>query len=76
MAEGDNMDRYVVNCNVTFNPGMHHEVHTLEHARKLGIRNMIDLGYFWDETSAVAAAKQYYSDADGCAICCPRAHRG
>ncbi len=70
------MKYYVVNRNVTYNPGMHHEVHTLEHARELRISDAINLGYFPDETSAVTEAKRYYSNADGCAICCPRAHKG
>ena len=29
-----------------------------------------------DEISAVQEAKAYYSDADGCATCCPKAHKG
>ena len=67
---------YYVNTNSTFNPGYHHEVHTEEHAAQLGISSKIYLGYFGNETEAVNAAKGYYSDADGCAVCCPKAHRG
>lgn len=67
---------YVVNNNATFNPGFHHEVHTEEHANFLGIRSFIRLGKFYDEKSAVASAKKFYSDADGCAKCCPNAHEG
>ena len=67
---------YYVNRNGTFNPGFHHEVHTKEHAEQLGIKDKIYLGYFPNEAAAVAEAKAYYSDADGCAICCPAAHRG
>lgn len=67
---------YYVNQNPTLNPGYHHEVHTEEHAKKLGIQEKIYLGYFSDEISAVARAKAYYRDADGCATCCPKAHRG
>lgn len=67
---------YYVNCNDTFNPGYHHEVHTEEHANQLGIKDKIYLGYFSNEIEAVAKAKEYYSDADGCVYCCPRAHRG
>lgn len=70
------MKYYVINRNTTLNPGMHHEVHTLEHAQALRIQNVINLGFFSDEKSAVNAAKRYYLDADGCAICCPKAHRG
>lgn len=40
----------------------------------------VDTGYvelrYANEVEAVAQAKKIYSDADGCAICCPDAHRG
>lgn len=58
------------------NPGFHHEVHTEEHAKQLGIQNKIYLGYFSNEIEAVNKGREYYSDADGCAICCPWAHKG
>lgn len=67
---------YVVNNNQTRNPGLHHEVHTIEHANMLGIISRISLGYCVNEVEAVRIAKTYYQDADGCAICCPNAHRG
>ena len=67
---------YCVNNNQTCNPGRHHEVHTEEHARLLGISYKTYLGYFSNETDAVIKAKQFYYDADGCAICCPKAHKG
>ncbi len=70
------MNHYIVNRNATLNPGYHHEVHTKEHADRLGVRDRIDLGWFTNEIGAVANAKRYYSDADGCKTCCPRAHRG
>ena len=70
------VNNYVVNNNQTYNPGLHHEVHTLEHANQLGIASRIHLGIFVNEVDAVRVAKNYYYDADGCAICCPRAHRG
>ena len=66
---------YYVN-NQTLNPGFHHEVHTKEHAEQLGIRSAQYVGYFESEVEAVAHAKKIYLDADGCAICCPKAHRG
>ena len=59
---------YYINNNQTLNPGLHHEVHTKEHAAQLG--------YFASEVEAVAQAKKIYFDADGCATCCPKAHRG
>jgi len=67
---------YVVNNNQTRNPGMHHEVHTTEHARQLSIRDYTYLGWFASAVGAVNAAKRIYFDTDGCAICCPEAHTG
>lgn len=45
------------------------------HADILGITNRISLNYPSDEVSAFQAAKAYYLDADGCATCCPKAHK-
>ena len=69
-------DYYCVNNNSTHNPGLHHEVHTEEHADELGIRSRTSLGLCSDGVDAVSKARVYYSDADGCAICCPEAHTG
>ena len=70
------MTLYFVNNNRTNNPGLHHEVHTEEHAKKLNIISKTELGFFDNEIQAVAKAKTIYNDADGCKICCPRAHTG
>ena len=70
------MAYYYINQNSTFNPGFHHEVHTEEHAEKLKIKDKIYLGWFSNEIDAVEYGKRFYADADGCAVCCPRAHRG
>ncbi len=70
------MNRYIVNNNDTYNPGKHHEVHTQEHAAQLRIASFIDLGYCSSGIEAKRKAKAYYSDADGCATCCPEAHEG
>lgn len=70
------MKFYYVNNDQTHNPRLHHEVHTEEHAKQLNIRSTQYVGYFADEIAAVAKAKSIYWDADGCAICCPKAHRG
>ncbi len=67
---------YYVNNNQTRNPGLHHEVHTSAHANELGITNKTLVGYYTNEVDAVNAAKRIYSDADGCATCCPKAHKG
>ena len=67
---------YYINNNQTLNPGLHHEVHIEEHATQLGIRSAQYVGYFTNEVEAVAQSKRFFSDADGCIICCPKAHRG
>lgn len=67
---------YYINRDETQNPGNHHEVHTKRHAEQLKIRNILFLGIFNNEVEAVQAGKRYYSDADGCATCCPKAHKG
>lgn len=77
MKGGVNMGNYYyINNNQTCNPGLHHEVHTETHAKLLKISSKTYLGYYFDETDAVLKAKQFFYDADGCAICCPRAHKG
>jgi len=68
------MQAYYVNNDQTKNPGLHHEVHTADCAG--GIVNKTYLGYFDNCVPAVAAARKIYSDADGCAKCCPNCHRG
>lgn len=70
------MQHYYINNNQTQNPGLHHEVHTEDHANTLKIISKQYVGYFSGEVEAVKKAKEIYSDADGCAICCPKAHRG
>ncbi|NCB92390.1 MAG: hypothetical protein EOM40_07420 [Clostridia bacterium] len=67
---------YYINNDSTFNPGQHHEVHTKGHADQLGLTNKTYLGIFENEVKAVAAGKSIYSNADGCACCCPLAHKG
>jgi len=75
--KGKNMYQfYYVNNNPTLNPGYHHEVHTEAHANELGIYSKQYVGCFSNEIDAVAQAKKIYADADGCATCCPKAHRG
>lgn len=67
---------YYVNDDQTRNPGLHHEVHTEEHANTLKITNKSYLGYFNGCEGAVAKAKEKYADADGCANCCSACHKG
>ena len=40
---------YYINDNQTSNPGLHHEVHTKEHAAQLGIRSKQYVGYYANE---------------------------
>lgn len=70
------MGYYYVNDDQTRNPGLHHEVHTEEHAKALGIRSKTYLGYYSNCAEAKRQAKVLYSDADGCAICCAPCHEG
>jgi hypothetical protein len=70
------MPIYYVNRDQTHNPGLHHEVHTSDHAAQLGIVNKIFLGTYPSCSGAVSKAKELYYDADGCAICCLACHRG
>ena len=72
----DNSANYYMNNNQTLNSGLHHEVHTKEQAGQLCIRSTQYVGYFANEAEAATQAKKIYSDADGCATCCPKAHRG
>lgn len=45
--------------------------------RRYGAHSLSDLASCYaNEVETVAQAKKIYSDADGCAICCPDAHRG
>ncbi len=67
---------YYVNDDQTKNPNWNHEVHTEEHAKELKIQHKSYLGYFSGCAEAVKKAKEKYSDADGCATCCPSCHKG
>lgn len=67
------MKAYYVNREDYFNPGHNHEVHVSTCTYKSS--NSIYLGEYSNAIPAVAEAKKYYSDADGCAICCPEAHQ-
>ena len=67
---------YYIRSDQTFNPGLHHEVHTERHANELLIINKQPIGSFNDGIEAVEKAKTIFDDADGCPICCPEAHKG
>ena len=70
------MPKYYVNNDETKNPGLHHEVHTETHAKELGITDKTYLGIYSSCHGAIAKAKTIYSNADGCANCCPDCHKG
>lgn len=65
--------KYYVNKNPQNNGD--HEVHK-EGCLWLPLEsNRIYLGEFYSCSDAVKAAKQYYSDVDGCAKCIPQCHK-
>ena len=49
---------YYINNNQTSNPGIHHEIHTKEHAAQLGIRSTQYVDYYANEVETVAQAKK------------------
>lgn len=63
------MTKYYVNNKQQSNSGHNHEVH------KEGCFWMPSdktyLGEFYSSQTALEAAKEIYSDADGCRFCCP-----
>ena len=70
------MKHYFVNMDPKKNPNYNHEVHTpgCQWGDQVPQWRRIALGDFDNEIEAVRAAKRYYSDADGCKECCPRAN--
>lgn len=68
------MSKYRVNKN-TQSPNYDHEVHK-EGCVWWPTQNYIDLGEHSSCYTAVAAAKAYYSDANGCKTCSKDCHRG
>ena len=65
---------YYVNRNAQ--PTGEHEVHRSDCAWLPDAENRIYLGVFSDGKAAVKAAKQCYSNVDGCYYCCNEAHTG
>jgi hypothetical protein len=68
------MPNFCVNKNAQFTG--EHEVHNLAancpHLPALS--NRLDLGWHADCHGAIRKAKEYYSNVDGCAYCCPACH--
>lgn len=69
------MDKYCLNRTQQVGYGYNHEVHKSWCSYRPTPSNQIDLGYCYSEEEALRKAKQYYSDADGCAHCCPSIHK-
>jgi len=71
------MRHYYINKDNSGNPNYNNEVHHEGCPWFPLVVNREYLGYFSDGAQAVQKAKQMgYSRADGCATCCPEAHRG
>lgn len=68
--------KYYININTDSNPNNNNEVHK-DGCRKIPeIKNRKLLGEFRNGIEAVNYAKaQGFHKADGCALCCPEAHR-
>ena len=49
---------YYINNNQTSNPGIHHEIHTKEHAAQLGIRSTQYVDYYANEVEAVVKKRR------------------
>lgn len=64
--------RFYVNRNAQ--PNGDHEVHRSTCAWLPDPQNRLYLGDFLYSSQALAAAKRYYTRADGCAYCCPEIH--
>lgn len=69
------MPNYCVNKTAQAGSG-DHEVHDLSSTKGClpEATNRIDLGYFASCTGAVAAAKRYFSDVNGCYWCARDCH--
>jgi hypothetical protein len=66
--------RYYVNKNAQANGD--HEVHTSNCSWLPEPQNRQYLGDFYSCQQAVAEAKKYYWQSNGCKYCCPECHTG
>jgi hypothetical protein len=69
------MSKYYVNKNAQTTSG-DHEVHTVNCIYLPLEKNRLYLGVFDSCGPALREARKTYSNADGCATCCPRCHKG
>lgn len=69
------MNRYYINLKTDTNPNHNNEVHAEGCYRMPTVQTQY-LGYFDNGIQAVQAAKRMgFYRADGCALCCPEAHK-
>lgn len=66
--------KYYLNKNTLGNPNFDHEVHMENCARLPLLENTIYLGNFECCADALKEAKKYYTNVDGCALCCALCH--
>lgn len=66
------MNQYYVNKNAQ--PTGEHEVHVEGCPTPPNIANRFPLGSHWSCKDAIAAAKRYYFNVDGCKHCIPACH--
>lgn len=66
------MNYYYVNKNAQSTG--EHEVHKSGCSYLPNAENAIGLGYFSSCSEALKKARDYYSNVDGCAFCCPTCH--
>lgn len=70
------MKPYYINLDTSTNPNNDHEVHVEGCVWMPSISNRKYLGYFNNGNEAVQKAIQLgYYKVDGCATCCPEAHK-
>ena len=68
-------NHYYVNKQTTGNPNYNHEVHKGTCPYLPSVLNREYLGYFSSCAEAIKKAKEFYTNVDGCAICCPECHK-
>lgn len=66
---------YYVNRDNNGNPNYDHEVHAEDCYWLPKPEKRIYLGYYASCSDAVRAARSYYPNVDGCAVCCPQCHK-
>lgn len=60
---------FLVNKNAQISTG-YHKIHKSTCSRKPKIKNVIELGDFYDARVAQCEAQKYFSNINGCKYCC------